>query len=176
MAVMGVSVYALSVTRYAQEKTNWCWAACGEMVFNYIDSSFSKEDFSSRQQRIVSLAGKKPAENSTGSITDIINAGRKLFASQGQFDNSQGYELTNSSFATVTSLLSTEPVMISAYTASQNGGHSLVAYKYSSSLLSMHDPWSGASTIQVSQSKLITDGFKSPAFSSNIYGKWYLGY
>lgn len=26
---------ALSVTRYTQEKTNWCWAACDQMVLKY---------------------------------------------------------------------------------------------------------------------------------------------
>lgn len=179
LSIMGLSVYALTVTRYAQEKTNWCWAASGEMVFNYISSSFSKGTFSSRQQRIVSLGGKDPSQNQTGSVVHIVQAGKEIFKSGGEFNNASYYSLTDTSFSTITSALSTKPIVISAYVSDLSVGHTMVAYMYdtANSEIRMHDPWSGASTIYVTSEKLVTGGFLTGATGQKkLTGKYYINY
>lgn len=133
---------------------------------------------SSRQRRIVSLAGKDPSRNQTGSVVHIVAAGKEIFKSGGEFNDASYYSLTDSSFSTVTSLLSSEPVIISVYYNDLSTGHTMVAYSYSSLTeeIKMHDPWVGASTISVNKKQLITDGFKTNALSGRIYGKYYVSY
>lgn len=35
--------YSVKITRYSQNKTNWCWAACAQMIGNYYGNNKSQK-------------------------------------------------------------------------------------------------------------------------------------
>lgn len=125
-----------------QEKTNWCWLACSEMVIKYEDSTFTKGDYSSRQSKLSMLA-QNNLENKTGNTVQIMQLANTI-VTDGTFDNVNYRSLTtDAKFTTYAynQLMTTKhPVLINFYTAkppytasSRLVGHSCVMYGYNSS-------------------------------------------
>lgn len=42
MSFVSAASYKVSVKKYAQEKSNWCWAACSQMMGNYYLKNYSQ--------------------------------------------------------------------------------------------------------------------------------------
>lgn len=41
---INAATYSVSVTKYAQEKSNWCWVACAKMCGNYYGYSYTQSN------------------------------------------------------------------------------------------------------------------------------------
>ncbi len=128
----------LTVTTYGQEKTNWCWAACTEMLIKFYNPTSTAD-----QSKIVKAA-KGSVVDEAGGEDDVITAMKKYL---------KGYSYTtirnqNMGFNSIKSSISKgNPVYLKMSTSI--GNHAVVCsgYRVSSGIneLYIHDPANGGS-------------------------------
>lgn len=159
-----VNTNSLSVTRFAQQNTNWCWAASVEMI-GYFQTKVDK-----KQPDIVKYI-KGSVVNQTASASDQVKAlqwyNQNAFASAdywsadtvSSFDK---YVKGNFSKGHATSL--------SCVRSSGSGGHSFVVYNVNGDNIDLIDPWASTTkpTMRVSKNALINGNVYSIALSSNV--------
>lgn len=153
----------LNVTRYAQEMTKWCWAACIKMTANY-------EGYSKTQNQIVTYIHGS-ASNTTGSMSDVCDA--LQWISPSTFSNAGYYNVRSDRYQShiLNQIDNDKPVHVACLPSSGVGHSYLIkGYKSSGDSLILVDPWSGQSEIEVSKNNFLTNGFYCYATGSYVTG------
>ena len=60
------TAYTMNVTKYAQEKTNWCWVACAKMIGAYYGRLYAQSD--------ICQYVKGSVVNQTASLSEVTSA------------------------------------------------------------------------------------------------------
>lgn len=134
----------LSVTRYEQEKTNWCWAACAKMMGKYVSgTTYSQSQICSKI--------KGSIVNTSASDTEVSNA---LKYTTGK-SIAMYSKLTYSQFVQEIDSQNT-PVTIAMFWPSSLSAHNLVVSGcgYGGQTLRLVDPASDCGTAWYSYSDL----------------------
>ncbi len=123
----------LSVDRVRQSKTNWCWAACGEMMGSYLYSSSTRDQYDIYEE----IKGSRTT-NYTANLNEVRNA-----IEYGAHDKVNiSYSTSKWAFSKFkTSIDNYEPVVI-RMGWSNGGGHVVVVkgYNDSNSSVNIVDP------------------------------------
>ncbi len=85
---VNASTYNLNVTKYSQEKSNWCWAACAKMVGKYYGYNLS--------QSAICIYVKGSAVNEAASLSEVTKAigyASKKIISQSGIAQSQAFSI-----------------------------------------------------------------------------------
>lgn len=152
---------ALGVTRYAQERSNWCWAAVVQMIGKF------ETGVKTAQSSIVTYIHGSVV-NSTGDMIDQVNAlqyiDSDVFAdadywSAGTSTYFERYVTTNFQKGHATSL---------ACTPASGLGHSYVVDEVSGNYVTLIDPYGNEANIRVTKTALLEDGVYSPALTANV--------
>lgn len=153
----------LNVTRYTQEKTKWCWAACVKMNAGY-------KGYTKTQSQIVEHVHGS-AENVTGSMSDVRDALKWI--SSTTFGAAEYKNITNDRYQSniIDHIDDDKPVHV-ACMPSTGVGHSYLikGYKNDGNTLVLVDPWSNQSVIEVSKNNFLTNGFYCYAVGKNVTG------
>ena len=136
VCIVSVPVYALSnsnplsMTKYTQQKSSWCWAACAQMVGKYFGSSYT-------QSQIVTNV-KGSAVNQGGSDREVTLALQYVTIGQ-------GYSVVYSgvpTFATIkTNIVNNHYPVVAKITWDSGGAHAeVITGTNSSSQVYLVDP------------------------------------
>jgi len=152
-AVTGAYVYP-----YAQEQSNWCWAACGQMIYwaykpgtiNQCDFvTVSRDNENSNWFDCNNLSGSSASPCSS---PGTFNSPQDLYTCGGSVENCldhYGISSTGYSHAFSTSELTTATSnkrhMVARWGWNGGGGHDVVVYRYSGGNVSYNNPIGGSS-------------------------------
>lgn len=140
ISAMTISAFAtvktLSVTRYTQEKTKWCWAACAQMIGKYKTGT-------KRSQSNICEYVKGVVENAAGTVAETTTA---LWLTTGKDTN---YKNSYLKFSTSKGQINDSRPFIVRIKKDSGGGHMLVASGYKTEpyyYLRLIDPVAGCGT------------------------------
>ena len=147
------------VPAYKQEQSNWCWAACGSMLYwAYHSGSISQCSFvaKSRDQENALLFDCNSLSSSTSSpctYPGTFNSPQSLYTCGGSIENvfdtygisSTGY---GHGFSTskLTTAMSGKKMCIARWGWNNGGGHFVVVNRYKSGVVYYNNPLSGATS------------------------------
>lgn len=138
------SVCSLSVTRYQQEKTNWCWAACTKMIASYLGYT------SITQSGIVGYI-KGTTVNETASTSEISRA--LQYAINSKYTVSATGVLY---YEKIQSYISSGRPLGWGMTWYSGGAHMVVASGYVNGKITLMNPASGAATTSYTYTALVS--------------------
>ncbi|MGN1031134.1 MAG: papain-like cysteine protease family protein [Butyricicoccaceae bacterium] len=153
-----IHVYAasktLGMTRYEQEKSNWCWAASAQMVGKYVYGT-------KMSQSNICTYVKGEVVNTTATISQVATA---LY-----YTTRKGTASSNSYFSLSTSQthINNSKPFIARLGWNSGGGHAVAIYGYNDSTLYVADPAVGCGKQGYTYSNMIS----SNKFQSGT-GKW----
>ena len=150
---------ALSVTRYEQEKTNWCWAACDQMVLKY-----ETGDKISQTDIVKSVYGD------AGNYTADMEAQVQVLQEFGNSDLSDADYWTVDYEGWIRPNYQAGHPTIVAFVSSNSGlGHSLVMTNApTSGDTTLIDPWASTSNPKLYYTwEELEDGIYLPAIGNN---------
>lgn len=147
-----------SVPAYQQEQSNWCWAACGSMIYwaykpgtisqcNFVATSRNKENSDLFDCNNLSSSTANPCTS-----PGTFNSPQSLYTCGGSIENvldyygisSTGY--SNAFSATdLTNATHVKKHMIARWGWNSGGGHFVVIYRYSGGNVSFNNPAYGSS-------------------------------
>lgn len=154
----------IPVERFEQEKTNWCWATCVQMIGTY-ETGEKKS-----QADIVTSVHGRP-DNLTGSATQQVEALQKYNSSAfASADYHSCKTLSEFNSYTLKFLKQEHPASISCLPADDGVGHSLTLIGVDKDTFQLHDPWMNTTqpTIVISKEVFFTDGFKCSALGDKV--------
>ncbi len=145
------------VPAYIQEQSNWCWAACGSMIYwSYHTGSIAQCTFvaKSRDKENSDLFDCGNLSGSTSSpctYPGTFNSPQSLYTCGGSVENvldvygisSTGYS-HGFSTSELTSAMSARKMCIARWGWNGGGGHMLVVNRYKSGNVYFNNPLSGA--------------------------------
>lgn len=127
----------LGISRVQQEKDNWCWAACGEMIGTYVNSNSTEDQWSIVKEIKGTILNQYPDKGATDAeVEEAIEVGSA---------NTVNYTYNNSvrSFANHQSDIDNGyPICVQMQWSS--GKHVVVAAGYKTgtqNMLYLIDPW-----------------------------------
>lgn len=144
----------LSVTRYQQEKSNWCWAASAQMVGKYITGTLRSQSLVCRY--VMGETSNIPADISQMKTALFYTTERTAYSSNSPL-----------SLATTNSKINASRPFIARLGWSSGGGHAVVIGGYNNSNVRVIDPASGCGTKDFTYTSM-TSGVR---FQSG-YGSW----
>lgn len=121
----------LNVTRYQQEKTNWCWAACAKMMGNYLGNGYSQSEICKNV--------KGNTNNNTASLDEVTSA----------IKYATGKTVTRSGIIalyTISRSIDNNKPLVIRMQWNSGGGHVVVVSGYNDAKVRLVDPASGCST------------------------------
>ena len=145
------------VPAYIQEQSNWCWAACGSMIYwAYKSGSISQCSYvaKSRDQENALLFDCDNLSNSTSSpctYPSTFNSPQSLYSCGGSNENvfdyygisSTGYSRAFST-SELTTAMSARKMCLARWGWTSGGGHLVVVNRYKSGNVYFNNPLSGA--------------------------------
>lgn len=145
------------VPAYVQEQSNWCWAACGSMLYwAYHSGSISQCSFvaTSRDRENALLFDCGNLSSSTSSpctYPGTFNSPQSLYTCGGSIENvfdwygisSTGYSHAFST-SELTTAMSARKMCIARWGWNSGGGHFVVVNRYKSGNVYFNNPLSGA--------------------------------
>lgn len=155
---ISVSAIDLNITRYRQVKSSWCWAACAQMVGNYLGYSHNQYDIS----EYVKGNSTNNESASFDEVEDAIN-----FATD--FDYSYyTFGVLERSILEDCLYNDTPPVIRMQYTSS---GHALVVCGVNGGAVTLIDPLGNTSTNTYSYAGLV-NGLTTGSGTGHYSNTW----
>lgn len=125
----------LNVTRYKQVKSNWCWAACAQMIGHYFGYSYDQYDIN------LSVKGNT-TNNQSASLDEVTNAVNYATGhdfNYGLFSSLERFQLDDE-------INVDEIPLIMRMQWNSGGGHVLVLCGVTGNNLTLIDPWENCVT------------------------------
>lgn len=172
IAVIGIatsSVFALDVNKVEQKKSNWCWAACAEMLGKYENPTTNKDQYS--VVKYLKGTSNNSYPNVGGTATDIATGAQYVADGNGVFyysnEQKSYYDLND----IVNNYNNPIGMIFNVYNNGKSYGlHSMILYQVDSKYeLHFYDP-EGGRDYYVSYDAIV-NGYSSPS-NENVLKKY----